>query len=220
MTKPVNGESAPILLDQIYAQQMRIHAIMLVWLGYRRLDSASLTTAEEDDITGELVREVRLMMQESTIEWFVWYEVSEQVRQNVAGKKGKRRPIMDIEFERHGHGLRPCLGFEAKTLGRGNTIGNYLGDEGLAAFLNGYYPTTNRDAGMLAYIQRKPIDEWSEKLAQELTANCTKHSIAEGGQLQTFDAEPTMPAFRSCHTDISGKPLFVIHILLSFVQEE
>ena len=126
---------------------------------------------------------------------------------------------MDIEIERHHRGPRPCLGFEAKRLGHGYTIGGnrgYLGDEGLAAFLSGYYPTTHGEAGMLGYVQEKTSEEWSAKLAKELSRNSIKHRIAEGGELQAFIAGPAMPAFCSAHTGADGKRLLVIHVLLAF----
>src|SRR5208337_5586090 len=104
----------------------------------------------------------------------IMYEVREQVPLNVHEKHGKRRPKMDIEVERHRRGIRPCLGFEAKRLGRGETVGGYLGSEGLTAFLTGYYPTTHGEAGMLGYIQERTNDEWSAKLARELSLNATQ----------------------------------------------
>ncbi len=127
---------------------------------------------------------------------------------------------MDIEIERHDRGPRPSLGFEAKRLGHGYTLGGkrgYLSHEGLAAFFSGYYPTTHGDAGMLGYVQEKTNEHWSDKLARELASQSSRHRVAEGGELLPFNAEPTMPAFQSCHTDASGKPLFVIHVLLCFV---
>jgi hypothetical protein len=218
MTNPVADDSTSILMDQVYAKQMRIHAIMLVWMGYRRLDAASMTKSQEDDITGELKRKIKEVTQDpSAPDWVDCYEVAEQVRQNAGKKRGKRRPIMDIEMERHCRGNRPHLGFEAKPLRRGKSVGAYLGEKGLGAFVSGYYPTTHGDAGMLAYVQDETSDEWSKKLAKQLSSKAKKHRVARDGQLQTFNAEDTMPAFSSGHLDKTGKPLFVIHILLSFL---
>ena len=84
-----------------------------------------------------MVRAMRQVVQEDAFDWLSWYEVREQTRQNVAGKRGKRRPIMDIEFERHCRGSRPRLAFEAKPLRRGKSVGAYLGAKGLATFFSG-----------------------------------------------------------------------------------
>jgi hypothetical protein len=217
MTKTEGDNAVAILLHEVYIGELRVHAVTLIWLGYRRLRPAAFATAEEDDITGELVRALRLVLQDpSSPNWVDHYEVREQVPLNVHEKHGKRRPKMDIEVERHRRGIRPCLGFEAKRLGRGETVGGYLGSEGLTAFLTGYYPTTHGEAGMLGYIQERTNDEWSAKLARELSLNATQHRLVQGRQLQRFYVESTMPAFSSEHTDTEGKPLQVIHVLLSF----
>jgi hypothetical protein len=217
MTNSGDGDAAPILLHLAYAEELRVHAVTLIWLGYRRLNAASMATSEEDDITGELVREMELVAEDpSSPDWVEQCEIHEQTRQNVAGERGKERPIIDIEIRRHRRGPRARLRFEAKRLGRGYTIGGYLGNEGLAAFFSGYYPTTHGEAGMLGYVQEKTCDEWSAKLARELARNSIKHRVAEGGELQAFNAEQAMQAFRSAHTDVGGKPLLVIHVLLAF----
>jgi hypothetical protein len=212
------GDNVSTSLHAVYAEELRLHAIMLIWLGYRRLNAGSLKQAEEDDITGELIRAVRLVLQDGTSpDWVDHYDIREQVPQNVPGKQGKRRPKMDIEVERHGRGSRPCLGFEAKRLGRGAAIGGYVGAEGLGAFVSGYYPTTHGEAEMLGYVQQRTSDEWSAKLAQELSGNSAQHRLELAGELQPFNIQPAMPAFRSAHTDVSGKPLFMIHVLLAFL---
>jgi hypothetical protein len=220
MTSPVDQGDLPIAMDQVYAQQMRIHAVMLIWLAYRRLDAASLAKSQEDDITGEMKRKMKEVTQDpSSPGWVDYYEIGEQVRQNVGKKRGKKRPIMDIEMERHCRGTRPHLGFEAKPLKRGKSIGAFLGEKGLAAFFSGYYPTTHGDAGMLAYVQDETSDQWSKKLAKQLSSKAKKHRVAKDGQLQPFNAEEAMPAFRSGHVDKAGKPLFVIHVFLAFLKE-
>ena len=217
MMNSVDGDTASILLHQVYATELRIHAITLIWLGYRRLNAVSLAKAEEDDITGELVREMELVGEDpSSPDWVEQCEVHEQTRQNVADKRGKDRPIIDIEIRRHLRGPRARLRFEAKRLGFGHTLSAYLGDDGIAAFFSGYYPTTHGEAGMLGYVQEHTIGYWSDKLSQELSGDLSKHRIAEGGQLQSCNPEPAMPAFRSGHADAKGKLLLVIHVLLSF----
>jgi hypothetical protein len=217
MTKAAEGNAAALLLHEVYIAELRVHAVTLIWLAYRRLDAMAFVTAEEDDITGELVRAIRFVLQQPTSpDWVDHYEVSEQVPKNVAGKRGRRRPILDIEVERHQRGSRPCLGFEAKRLGRGKAIGGYVGSEGLGAFLTGYYPTTHGEAGMLGYVQERTNDEWATKLANEFSRNATQHRVVPSGELQPFDVDRTMPGFCSGHSDAKGKSLLVVHVLLSF----
>jgi hypothetical protein len=206
-------------LHEVYAAELRGHAIMLIWLGYRRLDPSSLAKADEDEITGVLVREMQSVSEDpASPEWVEQCEVHEQTRQNVEGKSGKGRPIIDLEVRRHHRGSPKRIRFEAKRLGRGrHTIAAYLGDEGLAAFVTGHYPTTHGEAGMLGYFQEKTQDEWSNDLAQKLSDESSKHQVTPNGQLEPIDIEPAMPAFRSCHTDTNGRPLLLIHVLLAFI---
>ncbi len=210
-------ESVPLLPHQVYAEALRAHAVTLIWLGYQRLNASSFAVAEEDDITGELVREMKLVAQDpSSPDWVDHYEIHEQDPQNVKSKRGKRRPKMDIEIECHRRGLRPRLGFEAKRLGRGNSVSDYLGDEGLSAFLDGYYPTTHGEAGMLGYIQVQTPSEWSVKLAMSLNDNREKYRVANGGEWRSLNSVSASPSSCTFHTDAIGNPLFVIHVLLPF----
>lgn len=218
MTDSGDLASAGVLfLHKVYAEELRVHAVTFIWLGYRRLDAASLALAEEDDITGELVREMKVVaLNPSSPAWVDHYEIHEQVPQNVGGKRGKRRPKMDIEFERHDRGPRPRLCFEAKRLGRGATLGSYLGDEGLGAFLCGYYPTTHGEGGMLGYVQNTADKDWATKLGDELMQGHKKYRVVDGGELKMIDVIPEMPFFRSGHTDENGHAFLATHIILPF----
>lgn len=195
-----------------------MHAVSLIWIGYHRLTSTAFTTAEEDDITGELVREMKLaQLDPSAPEWVERYEIREQVPQNTAGKLGKRRPKMDIEFERNGRGPRPHLGFEAKRLGRGKSIGDYLGEEGLAAFLGGHYPTLAGECGMVGYIQAQSQQEWLDNLAKAFVQDAVKHCVVAGGTLELGIADASAAHHLSKHTDSNGATILAVHVLLPFV---
>jgi hypothetical protein len=191
---------------------------VLVWLGYLRMEPAAFATAEEDDITGELVRHMKDAIQdESAPAWTEYYSVTDQVRSNAVGKLGKRRPIVDVEFERHKRGQRPCLRFEAKRLGRGARISDYLGDKGLGAFLIGHYSTTHQEAGMLGYVQTGSEDSWAAKLSTELQSRPTHHRLADDGAWRQFLLTGAPPhAYQTKHLDAHGLPLRVVHILLRF----
>ena len=108
------------------------------------------------------------------------------------GNSGKRRPKMDIEFECQRRGVRPEFGFETKRLGNGKTVGDYLGPEGLSAFVTEYDPTTHGEVGMIGYDQDASVDSWSEKLTTELTRQGKSHSVVEpwaqhrGGEGELF----------------------------------
>jgi hypothetical protein len=214
MTDAGEFDSTPILHEE-YRNALRVHAVSLIVLGYRRLGTGSLATAEEDDITGELVRNMRLVVADpASPDWVEHYEIREQVPQNVSNKLGKRRPRIDVEIERNVRGARPCLGFEAKRLGRGGRVSEYLGKEGLGAFLSGHYSTTHGEAGMLGYMQENDTEHWCSRFTQELERGA--HRLAANGAWNTLDSILETPLYSSTHTDSNGKPLFIVHLLLSF----
>jgi hypothetical protein len=204
-----------LILHEEYRNALRVHAVSLIVLGYRRLGTGSLATAEEDDITGELVRNIRFVVADPTSpDWVEHYEIREQVPQNVSNKLGKRRPRIDVEIERNIRGTRPCLSFEAKRLGRGGRLSDYLGTEGLGAFLSGHYPTTHGEAGMLGYLQENDEEHWCSRFTKELGGG--KYQLTANGAWNILDTILETPLYSSTHTDSNGKPLFVVHLLLKF----
>lgn len=217
MTATLTDDSVPVLPHVVYANELRIHAVTLIWMGHQRLDASSFAAADEDVITGELVKATKLVIQDpASPEWVDRYEVHEQVPQNVEGKQGKRRPQMDIELERRGRGSRPRLGFEAKRLKKSSGLRDYLGNEGMSAFLSGYYPTTHGEAGMLGYVQEDSSDEWSFRFANELSSDSQKHQVVVDGGWRAMAEETGSPWFASQHLSSDQKPLGIVHVLLPF----
>jgi hypothetical protein len=207
-----------VSLYDVYVQELRLHAVQLIWMGYHRVPMGAFATLEEDEITGELVREIKLAQQDpSAPEWVDHYVVQEQTPQNVPNVFGKRRPKMDIEFERNGRGERPHLGFEAKRLGHAHAIGDYLGHEGLAAFLTGYYLTSAGECGMIGYVQSQDVDHWLNRLSQAFARDAVKHCLAAGTKLESASADPMAIHHLSRHVDSRGKNLLAVHVLLSLV---
>jgi len=125
---------------------------------------------------------------------------------------------MDIEFECHRRGVRPRLGFEAKRLGNGKAAGDYLGAEGLAAFVSGYYPTTHGEAGMIAYVQERSVDSWATKLCSELTRHEKAHSLI-GGWVP-HERCTGQSTYSSTHQLTGSAKLLVTHVLLPFLAEK
>ena len=83
--------------------------------------AAEFQDREEDDITGELVQAMKEIQDQDDIpDWIVNYTIYEDPRLNVPGKKGKRRPKVDIQFEI----VRPLFSFEGdgKKLSPGRQI--------------------------------------------------------------------------------------------------
>jgi hypothetical protein len=211
-------KSNPLSLQAVYITRFRNDALSLLWRGYQRLTPANFATAEEDDITGELKKEIKNVLEDiNSPQWVERYNVAEQIPANVKGRRGKRRPKIDIEIERSRRGPRPRLPFEAKRLGRGSNVGNYLGSEGLGAFLDGTYPTTHGEAGMLGYVQENSKDVWTTKLSKRLNGKSKRYKITPGGQWVEYKCnQPPSNTFQTIHNDHKQMPIKVLHILLLF----
>lgn len=209
-------KGSTLALREIYIVELREHALVLIWLGYQRMQQTDFSTSEEDDITGELTRHMDEITQaEDGPPWAEHYTVREQIRSHCPDRLGKRRPIVDVEFERHKHGIRPRLRFEAKRLGYGAGVGGYLGNEGLGAFLDCYYSRTHDEAGMLAYIQEGDEPAWVEKLAAALISSRYRVLRDAGWEhLEVTDGPPY--TYRTIHTDRENARLLMLHVLLRF----
>lgn len=212
-----DSSQGALKLRDVYVDELRVHAVTLIWLGHALLDAASFVTAEEDVITGELVKAMKQVMQAPTSpEWVDRYIVQEQVPQNVDGKHGKRRPKMDIEVERHGRGERPKLGFEAKRLRKSHGLRDYLGDEGMTAFLSAYYPTTHGEAGMLGYVQDSSPSDWASRIEKKLTCSQASSYITTDTAGFRLNRTTASPCYESEHSTPLMNRLRVIHVLLPF----
>ncbi|MFT3870090.1 MAG: hypothetical protein QM715_16705 [Nibricoccus sp.] len=211
------GEPANVPLHEVYIVELREQALVLIELGYRRMTGENFSAAEEDAITGELVRHMKDAMEESDAPiWTERYSVSEQVRSNASGKQGKRRAIVDIEFEQHKRGLRPRLRFEAKRLYSGSGVAEYVGDEGLSAFLTGHYSRTHTDVGMLGYVQEDTAVNWAEKLSKRLI-HPNHRIVPKGGWLPVTIKNGPSHIYYTNHLDQASSPLQVVHVLMRFL---
>src|SRR5689334_6378166 len=84
------------------------NCFVLVVRAYSVMDTRSFRAAEEPDITGELVRLAKTLIESDEAEpWMDHIEVLDDPPQTLAGRFGKRRPRIDIEIVRTGKGKRP-----------------------------------------------------------------------------------------------------------------
>ena len=151
-------------LREIYQGKLRKHAHTLIDMGYRKLNRQDYAASQEEDITGELVKSIRQVLEcDSPPPWGIYYAVHDDPPLNVSGKQGKHRPRVDIEFERTHPGPRPRFRLEAKRLRKGQDVSSYLGPDGLGCFTSGKYPLTHPEAGMIGYIQSDDESTWVEQ---------------------------------------------------------
>ncbi len=75
-----------------YRRVFRKQVFQLLQWGYDRLNASEYQAEEEEDITGELTKEITAITEDRTFpEWVGHFYVHEEFRVNVTGRKGMRR---------------------------------------------------------------------------------------------------------------------------------
>jgi hypothetical protein len=202
------------------------HVHRLLQLGYESLTPPAFTSAEEDDITGELCKHMKVLTEEQSTElWMSRYSVHDQDPVNdvvnpETGKvrRGKRRPKLDIRLVSKSRVPNTRFCIEAKRLYRSGSLKEYTDDEGLGAFVSEYYAKGDDAAGMLGYVQSDSVAEWLGKLEKSLAQEI---SLEKGsrGEVWTLSRFPKGPpnTYQSLHRRSgSGRKLDVFHVFFSF----
>lgn len=202
--------------SEIYWAQFRKHVFTLIKMGYDRLEASSLSDAEEPDITGELVRVMDEIIQDRNAPRWAWHlSIHDDPPVNkVSGKRGKRRPKIDLRIDRTGRGSRPSYQFEAKRLGSNHGVGKYVGSDGLGMFIAGTYGRECHEAGMLGYVQQDSTEVWADKIAGKLAQHKTSNTIGEWAGAKIVSK---LESYRTQHErPIVGKSITIFHLLLPF----
>jgi hypothetical protein len=206
-------------MHAIYRKSLRRHAHELIAMGYQALCAEDFEKSQEPEITGELVRAMREVLEKDTAPpWAEYYAIHDDPALNVPGKRGKTRPRVDIEFERVTHGIRPRLRFEAKRLGRNYGVTKYLGADGLGCFTSGKYPLTHPEAGMLGYVQNRDEAVWASKLATALSQKPDTYWAIDDILWEQHRITPRLVhTYHSKHyCQALGEGIDIFHILLRF----
>jgi len=192
----------------------------LIARGYSRLNGPSFRTAQETVITGELVKEIKNVLQEQNApNWMAHFYVADDPPQNAPGRLGKSRRRVDIEFERGGgRGVRPRLHFEAKRLCNASSLSAYLGKDGLSLFVAGEYAAAQDVGGMIGYVQLDAPVEWVERIRDGLTAEPVRFGFRNPPGLVPVALDASLEVPQLSHHDRStiGRPIAIYHSLLRF----
>lgn len=211
-----------------YRKSFLRHVHHLLQLSYASLTPSAFAASEEDDITGELCRHMQVLTEQSPTEpWMSLYSVHDQ--NPVHGvldsktnriKRGKRRPRLDIRFVSKWAVPNPRFCVEAKRLYRSDSVTSYMDDEGLGAFVAGYYARDDAAGGMLGYVQSDSIDHWLSKIRARLNEDTTAQVVAPKDQKSiphAFHAGPSR-TIRSQHQRAGiAQTIDVYHTLLLFM---
>lgn len=179
MTFTPAGQSEQQALYQSAFIQNCFHVLVRA---HGRLKRAPLLTADEPDITGELIREAQSVLEADDAEsWMERLEIKDDPPQNLPGKLGKKRPRIDFEFVQVVRGRRPRFHIEAKRLYRSDSVSEYFGSGGLAMFIEGLYAADRQVAGMLGYVQSDDCEAWWIRLENGLKARSTSLRVCASG---------------------------------------
>ncbi len=199
-----------------YWPAFRRHVFSLIEMGYQKLDKNCAQTAEEEEITGELHREISDLLDGEAPAWANFYSIHEEPRVHDANRKGKRRRRLDLRFERLGSRPRPHYEFECKRLcKRRSGAADYFGSEGMTHFLTGEYARHWPEAGMLGYVQNGTINDWVTRLSDRLID--AEIEILPGGDWRPVSLLGSLDCYSTAHPrkkDLGSIRIF--HALLDF----
>jgi len=224
LTQQRKPTAVPAWMPTNYWPTFRRDVFTLLHQGYAALDHSQLRDAEEEDITGDLVRMLEDVLNDpGAPAWYDKYSVHEEPRVHAPDRKGKRRRRLDLRFERTDQRPRPHYEFEAKRLCRRRSgVADYLGVDGLSLILGGEYAAKWPEAGMLGYLQSNDVEYWQRKLADKVGKKLADKvgkkldlRVVEGWQAEIVVSE--LCTYRSKHQRTQHlKPITIYHLLLPF----
>ena len=202
-----------------YADAFLRKAHKLVGQGYSALRTRAFVRADEEDITGELVRAIETVLDEAGApRWMRWFSVHEDSPLHDDIRKGKRRRRIDVRIDCSELRPRTRLRFEAKRLDLNHGTSVYLGSDGVQRFLDGRRGRGDDVAGMLGYVQSGHPDEWAAKIEQAMNRDAAKLYLRKSGRWRRawLAVEPSS-TYRSDHNRPNvGRPIEILHTLLLF----
>ncbi len=203
-----------------YQIAFRRKVFKLLKMGYDRLDAASFKNSEEEDITGEIVREINEILEDrGSPSWVRYFAVHEELRINEPTRRGKRRKRVDIEFEWVCYCPRYRYPFEAKRLCvNTHPIGEYIGTAGLGEFLSGNYAQDRIEAGMIGYVQSDTPKSWATKAQTKFEKEPEIIQACSDGNWTniTIVGELSHCFCSKHHRSTEKKPITIYHVFLIF----
>ncbi len=202
-----------------YAKAFVRNAHILLGMGYAKLTPGEFAHSEEEDITGELVRAIDEVLDDTAAPpWADWFSVHEEPRVHDPVRKGKRRRRLDIRIDGGPGRPRPRLRFESKRLGPNHRASAYLGRDGLGCFLDGRYARDDTAAGMLGYIQEGDAKEWGREIGEAMSSDPKKIGLLDSSPWRNERLTKELSfSYRSGHARSNvGAPIEIFHTLLPF----
>jgi hypothetical protein len=202
-----------------YWDAFRRNVFLLLAMGYERLACTQYSTSEEPDITGELVKAIRQIIEDpQSPQWTMPFAIHDDPPLDDSKRLGKWRKRIDIEFELTDTRPHPRYFFEAKRLSRKGHTGAYRGPKGMGEYLAGNYARDSHEAGMLAYVQTENQSSWADRISSAMGKRGARLMLTQDGQWMRVDMIAELQhIYRTKHNRPAvGRPITLFHILLSF----
>ena len=199
---------------QVFVQ--RVHE--LLGQGYAAMNPSEFASAEEEHITGELIKAIDAFLDSDKALRWRWFSIHEDPRIHDDVRTGKRRLRLDIRIDSSQTSPRSRMRFEAKRLGPKHGPGVYLGSEGIQCLLDGGYADNDSVAGMLGYVQKGHSDDWAKKIEKAMGKNAKKLGVSKSGGWVRYQLTPELTStYRSIHDRPGvGPTIEIFHSLLIF----
>lgn len=202
-----------------HQRSFRVHVFTLVAVAYGKLDAKSHQRSDEDTITQRLTEAIDAYVEEGNApRWAIHFWATDQRKDGSSGATGKGRPVLDLSIGRTQRGPRPRFTFEAKRLYDRSGERQYLGSEGLGAYVDGTYRREDDEAGMLGYVQRDSPSNWAARIEQEMKSKAASLAVCPGGGWQAVSIVADLPhSYLSRHDRRAvGRRITMYHVLLAF----
>src|SRR5262249_11702605 len=101
------------------------------------------------------------------------------------------------------------------------SVSEYMDDEGIGAFVGGYYAERDSSAGMLGYVQNDSVAVWLVKLEKKLSSQASLQKV-ESGQTWQKSIFKNGPAhtYKSIHQRTDGtSTVEIFHSLFLFADK-
>jgi hypothetical protein len=199
-----------------YDYGLRRDAHQLLAWGHQDAFPTIHCNLEEEEITGLIVAAIEKRLDDPAIpKRFYRYDIHEEKPSAVEGRTGKNRRRLDLVVVSAHNRPRPKYVFEAKRLRKSsNTIGKYVGEDGLQCFVGGVYASQFPEAAMIGYLQSDSVEYWESELSRRLS-NDRKNELKVKQLLCRSQTESVIAdSWHSQHERAGNIPITIYHLFL------
>lgn len=201
-------------LYEAYSDSFRAHVFQLLAWGHADARARINADSEETEVTGFIAEAIEDRIDDPRVdEVYMFFVVKDDPPVRAEGRVGKRRRRVDIILESTERRPHPRYIFEGKRIGEGNSIGRYIGVDGLELYVQGTYAERYTEAAMVGYVQSHDAGYWYTRLEQAFARN--QQGLAVLSALTPSVIVKDLPhCWSSDHGRPQGKSIRMAHVFL------